>query len=437
MKPALCFIFRRQAAGFLIAIFGSGYNKFRIGSEKKLKMKQSVAHLFWAVLLTGLLSLSLVLGACGETATPATSAVATSLPATTLSNTTAAATTTTVATSVATTTAATTTAAITTAATTSVATTSALTTAATTTAAMTTNAATTTAASMTTVATTSGTSATNTTYPLTMTDDNKRTITLPKAPTKIVSLAPSNTEILFALGLNDKIVGVDQFSDYPEAAKAIKKIGGFSDTNIEAVTALAPDLVLASLSIQSKAQIAALEKQNFTVLILNPSDLAGVVQDFKLVGQATNTNDKAQTLAADFQKRLDAVATKFKSASAKPTVYFELDPTLYTVAPGSFVDDMIQKAGGQNIVTDASNPYPQLTQEVVVAKSPQVIFVGDDTSGTDTPDKIMARPGWNTIAAVKNKRVYAINADLTNRPGPRAVDGVEQVAKFLYPDLFK
>ena len=105
-KPALCFIFRRQAAGFLIAIFGSGYNKFRIGSEKKLKMKQSVAHLFWAVLLTGLLSLSLVLGACGETATPATTAtlaVTTSLPATTLSNTTAAATTTTVATTAATT----------------------------------------------------------------------------------------------------------------------------------------------------------------------------------------------------------------------------------------------------------------------------------------------------------------------------------------------
>ena len=395
-------------------------------------MKQSAAHLFWAVLLTGLLSLSLVLGACGETATPpATLAVTTSLPATTLSNTTAAATTTTVAT---------------------------------TERLPPPRSATTTARRperqyycrvddschhdgsnddrqllrrqlVTTVATTSG-SATSTTYPLTLTDDNKRTVTLSKAPTKIVSLAPSNTEILFALGLNDKIVGVDEFSDYPEAAKAIKKIGGFSDTNIEAVTALAPDLVLAS-SIQSKAQIAALEKQKFTVLILNPSDLAGVVQDFKLVGQATNTNDKAQTLAADFQKRLDAVATKFKSASAKPTVYFELDPTLYTVAPGSFVDDIIQKAGGQNIVTDASNPYPQLTQEVVVAKSPQVIFVGDDTSGTDTPDKIMARPGWNTIAAVKNKRVYAINADLTNRPGPRAVDGVEQVAKFLYPDLFK
>ncbi len=402
-------------------------------------MKQSVAHLFWAVLLTGLLSLSLVLGACGETATPATTAtlaVTTSLPVTTLSSTTAAVTS-----------AATTPAAITTAATTTVATTSATTTIV---GPMTTNAVTTAAAPTTTAAMTSSTavasgttaattvtgSATNTTYPLTLTDDNKRTVTLSKAPTKIVSLAPSNTEILFALGLNDKIVGVDEFSDYPEAAKAIKKIGGFSDTNIEAVTALAPDLVLAS-SIQSKAQIAALEKQNFTILILNPSDLAGVVKDFKLVGQATNTNDKAQTLAADFQKRLDVVATKFKSASAKPSVYFELDPTLFTVAPGSFVDDIIQKAGGQNIVTDASNPYPQLTQEVIVAKSPQVIFVGDDTSGTDTPDKIIARPGWNTIAAVKNKRIYAINADLTNRPGPRAVDGVEQVAKFLYPDLFK
>ena len=442
-KPALCFIFRRQTVGFFVANFVSGYNEIRIGSEKRLKMKQSVTHFVEAMLLTGLLSLSLLLGACGETATPATTAT---MAVTTSA---AAATTTTAAmTSAATTTAAMISAATTTAAITTAATTTAVMTSATTTAVMTTapptTAATTTVAMTSSTAMASGTAATttvagsvtNTTYPLTLTDDNKRTLTLPKAPTKIVSLAPSNTEILFALGLNDKIVGVDQFSDYPEAAKAIKKIGGFSDTNIEAVTALAPDLILAS-SIQSKAQIAALEKQNFMVLILNPSDLAGVVKDFKLVGQATNTNDKAQTLSDNFQKRLDAVTTKIKSASAKPSVYFELDPTLYTVGPGSFVDDIIQKAGGQNIVTDASNPYPQLTQEVIVGKSPQVIFVGDDTSGTDTPDKIMARPGWNTIAAVKNKRVYAINADLTNRPGPRAVDGVEQVAKFLYPDLFK
>jgi iron complex transport system substrate-binding protein len=363
------------------------------------KFRKSLTQHFGTILLLGLLSLSLVLAACGDTATPAP--LATTTPAAT----------TTAATSTATTAVATTTAATSTA----------------TTVATTTSAATTTTAVV---------MANATSYPLTLTDDNKRTITLTKAPLKIVSLAPSNTEILFALGLGDKIIGVDQYSNYPEQAKTLPKIGGFSDTNVEAVTALAPDLVLAA-GIQSQQQITALEKQNIKVLVLNPVDLAGVVKDFRLVGQATNTNDKALTLATDFQSRLDAIATKLKTVTAKPRVYFELDPTLFTVGPGSFVADMLDKAGGQNIVTDTSNAYPQLTQEVIVAKNPQVIFLGDDTNGSDTPTQLLTRSGWNVIDAVKNKRVYAVTADLTNRPGPRAVQGVEQIAKFLYPDLFK
>jgi iron complex transport system substrate-binding protein len=98
---------------------------------------------------------------------------------------------------------------------------------------------------------------------------------------------------------------------------------------------------------------------------------------------------------------------------------------------------MLQKAGGQNIVTDSTNPYPQLSQEAVIAKDPEVILLGDDSNGTDTPEKIIARPGWSNISAVKNKRVYALNAALVSRPGPRAALGVENMAKTLYPDLFK
>jgi iron complex transport system substrate-binding protein len=98
---------------------------------------------------------------------------------------------------------------------------------------------------------------------------------------------------------------------------------------------------------------------------------------------------------------------------------------------------MVQKAGGQNIVTDATNPYPQLSQEIVIAKDPEVILLGDDSAGVDTPEKILTRPGWSNITAVKNKRIVALNADLVNRPGPRAALGVENIAKALYPDLFK
>ncbi|HEX2910608.1 MAG TPA: cobalamin-binding protein [Chloroflexia bacterium] len=368
------------------------------------------------------LLLTLVLAACGDT-------TATTAPAaTTASTTTAAATT-----AASTTAAATTATATTVASTTAASTTAAASTAASTTAPATTAAATaTTAASSTTTA--SGASST-TSYPVTVTDDAKRSVTLEKAPSRIISLAPSNTELLYSLGLGESIVGVDTYSNYPPEAAKKEKIGDLK-TNLEKVVSLNPDLVLAA-GITAQQTISDLQAKGVKVMVLNPSNLAGVVTDIKLLAKATNTTAKGESVASDFQKKLDDVAAKVKSAGSSPRVFYELDPTLFTIGPGSFIDDMIQKAGGQNIVTDGSNPYPQLNQETVISKDPQVILVGDDSGGEDTPDKILARPGWSGISAIKNKRVYAINADLVNRPGPRAADGVVEIAKALYPDLFK
>jgi iron complex transport system substrate-binding protein len=271
---------------------------------------------------------------------------------------------------------------------------------------------------------------------LTITDDSKRSIKFDKVPSKIVSLAPSNTELVYALGLGDKLVGVDEFSNYPEEAKQKEKVGGYNDTNIERVVALNTDLVLASTNVTPQL-ITSLEGRGLKVVVLNPPNLAGVVANIKLLAQIANVLDKGEQLAGDFQKKLDDVAAKVKNASTKPKVFYELDPTLFTVGPGSFVDDMIQKAGGQNIVTDASNPFPQLSQEAVVAKDPDVILVTVYIGGGDTPDKVLSRPGWENISAVKNKRVYGLDADIVSRPGPRAAQGVELIAKALYPDLFK
>ncbi len=366
----------------------------------------------------------LLLAACGDaTATTAPAAVATTARATTAAATTNAPTTTTVAT---------TTAATTAAATTASATTAPATTMATTTAPATTAAIATTAASATTAAGKSG----PTNYPLSISDDAKRSVKFDKAPSKIVSLAPSNTELLYALGLGDKIVGVDEYSNYPDDTKQKEKVGGFSNTNIEKVVALNPDLVLAA-GITSKQLLTSLETRNLTVVVLDPPTLAGVAANMKLLGQIANVPDKAEAAISAFQGKLDSIAVKIKEAKAKPRVFYELDPTLFTVGPGSFIDDMIQKAGGQNIVTDASNPYPQLNQEAVVSKDPEVILLGDDSGGVDSPEKILSRPGWENISAVKNKRITAVNADLVNRPGPRAALGVEAIAKALYPDLFK
>ncbi|NWJ98662.1 MAG: cobalamin-binding protein [Chloroflexi bacterium] len=282
----------------------------------------------------------------------------------------------------------------------------------------------------------SGSKAGATVYPLTVTDDAKRSVKFEKMPSKIASLSPGTTELLYALDLGDRVVGVDEYSDYPAEAKQKEKVGGYKETNIERVVSLSTDLVLAA-GITSKQLISSLEARGLTVLILNPSNLAGVLANIKLLAQVTNVPDKGNVVAADFQKKLDDVAAKIKGAKAQPRVFYELDPTLFTIAPGSFVDDMLQKAGGQNIVTDATNPYPQLNQEAVIAKDPEVILLGDDSAGTDTPEKIMARPGWSNISAIKNKRVYVLEASLVSRPGPRAALGVENIAKTLYPDLFK
>jgi len=381
-------------------LFLSGYEFWmsEIIGERGLTLKLSSRSFarFWATWLLALISLGLLL-ACGDP-------TATTVPAKTTVAATAATTTTAIAT-----------------------TTAALTT---TVAANTTTVATTTAAPTTTVAPTTAAA-----FPVEVKDDAGRSVKVAKTPLKIVSLAPSNTEILYALGLGDKVVGVDQYSNFPEEATKKEKVGGFSDTNIEKVVGLSPDLVLAT-SIHQKTIVPALEARNLTVVILQPKDLAGVAENMRMIGKLAGVRDKAETEAKNFQTKLDKVTAKLSGASQKASVFFDLGD-LYTFAPGAFVNDMLVRAGGTNIVTDTSNPFPQLTNELVVAADPTVILTTAEPDDATALVDFSKRAGWDKLTAVKNKRVVALNPDVTNRPGPRAADGVELIARALYPDLFK
>ncbi|MDP9374142.1 MAG: ABC transporter substrate-binding protein [Chloroflexota bacterium] len=275
-----------------------------------------------------------------------------------------------------------------------------------------------------------------TTYPLTVRDDAGRSVTLARCPERIVSLAPSNTEILYALGLGDRIAAVDQFSDFPEPARAKPKIGGVSRPSIEEIVALAPDVVMAA-GITSRDTIGALEGQGLTVVVLNPRDLPGVLENILLVGQLTDSNAEALRVRNGLDARVNAVGERLRGVANRPRVYFEIDPEqFYTAGPNSFINDLLVRAGGANIAADAQTPFPQLSAEAIIARDPEVIVMGHDVPGA-TPEALKARPGWANISAVRNDRVAAIDPDLTNRPGPRVVDGLEQLARIFHPTVFR
>ncbi len=278
--------------------------------------------------------------------------------------------------------------------------------------------------------------------PIILTDVAGRQVTLPGIPQRIISLAPSNTEILFALGLGPKVVAVDDFSDYPAEAKALPKIGGSSGKyNFEQIVALKPDLVLAA-EITPPDSIKKLEDLKLTVAVISVTKTSfdSILNDITLVGQMTGQVDQAQRVTSVMKQKVDAIKAQVATAKTQPRVYWELDASdpakPFTVGPGNFVNDLITQAGGVNVFGTASQPYPQISIEQVVTANPDVIILSDATYGI-TVESVLKRSGWENINAVKNRQVYPIDDSLTSRPGPRIVDGFAAVAKLIHPELFK
>lgn len=269
---------------------------------------------------------------------------------------------------------------------------------------------------------------------MTVTDDAGRKVEIARAPLRIVSLAPSNTELLFAVGAVDKVVGVDEFSNFPAEARAKPQLGSYIKPDLERIVAAGPDLVLVT-NVHVKTLVPELESRKIPALVVDGTNVEEVFERILLVGRVTGDPAKAATVVASMKARMATVASRV-SGQPKTRVFFELSPDLYTAGPKTFVDDLIQRAGGQNIAADAKTQWPQLNQESVIQKDPEVIILSYGAGGP-SPDQVKARPGWQNLAAIKGSRVTTVNPDLTNRPGPRVIDGLEAIAAALHPDRFR
>lgn len=277
--------------------------------------------------------------------------------------------------------------------------------------------------------------------PITLVDGLGRTVTLAAPAEKIVSLAPSNTEILFAIGAGAQVVGRDEFSDYPEAALALPSVGGsMSSYSYETIASLEPDLVLAA-EINSAEEVKSLEDLGLTVYYLsNPKDLDGLYENLKIVGQLSGRASEADVLVASLQTRVQAVLDKLAPISSQITVFYELDGSdpakPWTAGTGTFLSQLIGMAGGQNVADSLEGAYAQISLEALLVANPAVILLGDAAYGV-TVEQVAARAGWDGLQAVQDQRIYTFDDDLVSRPGPRLVDGLEVLARLLRPDLFK
>lgn len=253
-------------------------------------------------------------------------------------------------------------------------------------------------------------------------------IQLKQKPKKIVSLIPSNTEILFALGLGKEVKGVTAYDDYPKAAQKITKVVS-TEVDTEKVIAMKPDLVLgheSSLNFQKDAYKQLEEAKIPLFVVKDAQTLQSAEKTIEQIGQLTGTTDKAKAVVQRMEKQKASLQTKAAKQKKQPTVWIKISNDLYTAGDNTFMNEMLDLAGGKNIVTKKG--YPKYNEEQVIKADPDVII----TTYPNAKQEIAKRKAWKNIRAVKDGRIYSLDADELSRPGPRLIDGAEEIYQAIY-----
>ncbi len=275
-------------------------------------------------------------------------------------------------------------------------------------------------------------------FPVQITDQSGKEITLDKVPQRIISLAPSNTEILFALGLADRVVGVTEYCDYPQAATEKPKIGGYNTVDFERVVQLEPDIIFAT-SIHEAETIPKMEDLGLTVVVISPGNTQEVFEAITLIGNCTGRSQEASQLVAEMHDQFQAIADKTKDLlpAERPGVFYVVraDP-LYTAGSGTLINELIELAGGRNIFQGLDG-YPSVSLEAVVEANPQVIIAGSSMGSAESALPFLRTDSrLENVDARANDRLYEIEANIVSRPGPRLTEALVQLAGMIQPEIF-
>jgi len=266
-------------------------------------------------------------------------------------------------------------------------------------------------------------------FPLEETDDSGATVSFEAPPEAIVSLSAAHVEVLYAIGAGDQLIAGDLFSDCPAAAAELEQLDSFTPS-VEAITALEPDLVVLGFS-NPDLQTALAGVGISSLLQEPPPDMAGVLDDIELLGRVTGHPEEASAYAAGMDARIDEIVADLPAADVPPKVFHEVENTLFTAGPGSFVGDLYEILKAKNIADATGEPFPQMSQEAIIQAAPDVIILADEEAG-ENAETVSARPGWDAIPAVQDERIYAVDPDIVSRPGPRVIEALETLSQLLY-----
>jgi iron complex transport system substrate-binding protein len=270
-----------------------------------------------------------------------------------------------------------------------------------------------------------------------VTDGIGRHILVPDNPVRVVALAPSITEIVFALGQEKRLVGISRFSDFPKEAMQLPQVGSYIQPDIEKIISLNPDICIAVKDGNPREVADRLASLHIPVYAVDPLDMGAIMTMILQIGDLLNAGDRAQQIVTGMQSRIDRVREQVMRTTDRPGVFFQIGISpIVSVGKGTFINELIRMAGGTNLCEDDSS-YPRLSREQVLALAPDVLIVTTMHRGLSN-DQIKAEwADWTQIPAVRNKRIAIVDSNIFDRPTPRQVDALEQLVRIIHPELFK